>query len=150
VVMTSAGAPTHSSSPPASTATPIRTGESLFRVMGGQQHAQSARLGEIANSVENPHLVAKIEASRRFVEDQNPRVLCQRAGEHGKLPLAAADPQPFALCQMLYSQGGNRLVCRVAIGRGRRGKNSTMCRAAHQNELDHRERECPPLLFCGT
>ena len=71
---------------------PVGAGESLFRMMGRQQYAQSAPLGKATNSIENSHLVPEIKARGLLVEDQDPGLLSQSASEHGKLSLAATDP----------------------------------------------------------
>ena len=55
--------------------------ESLLGVMGGQQHGQCALAGETAHRIENPQLVAEIEARGWFVEDQDLRLLSQGAGD---------------------------------------------------------------------
>src|SRR5262249_61080076 len=95
----------------------IGAGESLLGMRGRQQHSQPVGLGEAANGVENPQLVAEIEARGRFVENQNSGLLSERAGNQRELTLAAADPEPLALSQMFDSQRGNCLARYLAMGR---------------------------------
>jgi len=84
------------------------------------------RPGEPANGVESPCLVPEIEARGRFVKNQDPRLLRQCAGDQHELPLAAADPQPFARGEMADAERGNCLVRRCAIGSRRSGTRSGM------------------------
>ena len=84
--------------------------------MGRQQHGEAVALGEASNRVENPHLVAKVEACSRLVEDQNPRFLSQRPGYQGELALAAADPYPLAPGERLDPQRCKSLSRHLAIG----------------------------------
>jgi hypothetical protein len=72
-------------------------------------------LGKAANGVENPHLIAKIEARGRLVENQNPGFLSQRASDQGELALAAADPDPFAPGKRFDPEGREGLSRYLAI-----------------------------------
>ena len=109
--------------------------------MGGQQHGQCALAGEAAHRIENPQLVAEIEARGWFVEDQDSRLLSQGAGDERELPFAAADPQPLAFGEVVDPERRDRLVGGVAIRARRRRERAAMCGAPHQYDLPHGKRK---------
>jgi hypothetical protein len=53
---------------PSSWKTP-RMAEGLLRVVGREQHGQCSSLGKPTDGIENPHLVAEIEARSQLIED---------------------------------------------------------------------------------
>ena len=64
--------------------------ERLIRLVRREQdrHAACAQPIELA---QHAHPVAEVQARRRLVEDQQRRLLRERAGDHHELPLAARD-----------------------------------------------------------
>jgi hypothetical protein len=66
---------------------------------------------------------------------------CARAGDQRELPLAAADPDPFAFGEMLDAQGVDCHCRGLAIGgRGSR-KGAAMRGTPHQHDFAHGKRE---------
>ena len=65
--------------------------EDMVGKVGSHDNAQTIISGQIADALQNMHLVAKIEIGCRLIQHQKNRFLGKRAGDEHHLPFAAAD-----------------------------------------------------------
>jgi len=74
------------------------------RESGSHDNAQTIISGQIADALQNMHLVAKIEIGCRLIQHQKSRFLGKRAGDEHHLPFAAADFRICAVEQKSHSE----------------------------------------------
>src|SRR5262245_37081691 len=91
--------------------------ERLVGVVGGQGDGQSA-LCQTPDLTHDLCLVAEVEVCGRLVEENDRRLLGQRSGDQGKLPLTARDHRIGSPRQMLYAKPPDRRMRdRVIVAR---------------------------------
>ena len=73
------------------------------------------RAGEIHQEILQPRDGAVVKVVRRFVQQQERRLLRQRTGEHDLLPLAAGEPVEEPAAHILQIQIAHGLVYDVVV-----------------------------------
>ncbi len=109
---------------------PLGHQKSMAGIMAGHDHRQSL-VGQRADQFQCPGLISKIEMRRRFVENQQCRLLRQRAGHQHQLALSTAEFRVQPLGQMGDPQPRHRRPGDPRIGHGRGHIPAQMSRASH-------------------
>ena len=83
--------------------------------MDDDHRRQILLTAEVARDLQHLILVADVEAAGRLVEQQERRLLRQRAGEHDLLPLAAGELVEKPAAHILQIQIAHRIVHHVVV-----------------------------------
>lgn len=92
---------------------------------------------ESAHDAHQVELVGDVEVVRRLVEDEDPPVLRESAGEHHPLALTAGEPSHQAVAEVVHVGGAQRLVDDALILPGVPAERRTVRRAADEDRLPH-------------
>ena len=117
-----------------------RDHQRMVGIVGGQHDAEIVAR-EIADAREHQRLVAEVEARGRLVEHQDRRLLGERAGDQGKLALAAGNAGVVVRRELGDAEPGELFARDALVGRARAGERLDPRGAAHQHHVEHRERE---------
>ena len=92
----------------------------MVEIVENDADGRSVIVGEVAHEVEDLGLIAQVEVVRRFVEQQDPGLLCQAGGQPDALKLAAGELIDGTLGHRVGAGQFQSLIDRgpVSIGEG--------------------------------
>ncbi len=109
--------------------------------MQDREHCGTPRGRESTHQLVQLDHMADIEVRRRFVEQQDGRLLGERLRENDAPTLSAGELQHRTIRQVLHGHSFHRFAHRLPIGLRTRSPPGEVRRAPHQHELQHRDRE---------